>query len=433
MSRAPSINKPRAALAVVALAIVAGCGHVDVHAANIRGVAYVRVDEVIKHHPLYPQLDQLNDAIAAINLEASLPHAPLSAAEIAKQTQDLNAQLKAAQERANSVLGAKQQEYAQKEHDADVAALKAAGIDPAAAGLGAQMSATSQQQAQAAAMAAQSGYAQYQASVITQNNAAASAIASQLSKEADEKFRARAEQYQQQETDLSLSLAQGDAAQRLALNTKLTNLAMDPDSRKAVSEQLSALDKKESDQVAAMHADHVRELAAYRAELGQQTTGAISKQIGAIRSETNAKLSQRQAEVGAQIRSLGAPPVASQSLSPDIKKKLGDIHQQFVTKFQADAQTVMTGYQQTKDDLDRQFAALHGQNVGAVGAAAKQLADLQRRHDDLQTQMLNQIQREANRIAKEMGFTIVFDNVQAAPGGYDLTNDVTHDIESLHE
>jgi hypothetical protein len=396
-------------------------------------VAYVRVDDIIKHHPLYPQLDQLNNAIAAINLEASLPHAPLSPAEISRQTQALNAQLKASADRANATLGAKQQEYAQQEHDADVAALKAAGIDPAAAGLGAQMSATSQQQAQAAAQAAQSGYAQYQASVINQDNAAASAVAQQLGKEADEKFRARADQYQQEETDLSLRLAQADAAQRLALNTKLTNLAMDTDSRKSVSDQLNALDKKESDQEAALHAQHVRDLAAYRAQLGQQTTGAISKQVGQIRTETNAKLTARQAEVGAQIRSLGAAPVASQSLPPDIKKKLLDIHQQFVTKFQADAQNVMAGYQQTKDDLDRQFAALHGQNVGAVGAAAKQLADLQKRHDDLQAQMLSQIQRDAVRIAKEMGFTVVFDNVQAAAGGYDLTNDVLHDIESQHE
>ncbi len=387
----------------------------------------------MKHHPLAAQLEQLNDAIAAIHLEASLPRAPLSPAEIVAQTKDLNAQLQAAQDRVTAVVGAKRQQYEQKERAADLAALKAAGIDPAAAGLGAQMNATSQQQAQAAAAAAQSDYAQYQASVISQDNAAASAIASQLSKEADQKYRALAEQDQQDETDLSLRLAQADAAERLSLKTKLSNLAMDAELRKSVTDQLSALDKKENDQVAAMHERHVRELAAYRVQLGTQTNAAISKQMAAIRNETSAKLSARKAQVGAQLRGLGGAPVASQTLPPDLKKKLLEIHQQIATQFQSDVQGAINAYGQTKNELDLQFAALHGQNVGAVGAAVKQLADLQKRHDDLQAQMQIQIQNEAQRLAKKMGFTVVLDSVQAAPGGYDMTNDVLHDIESLHE
>ena len=35
---------------------------------GVRGTGYVRIDDVVKHHPLYPQLSQLDDAIAAINL-----------------------------------------------------------------------------------------------------------------------------------------------------------------------------------------------------------------------------------------------------------------------------------------------------------------------------------------------------------------------------
>ena len=410
-----------------------GCGHVDVHAANIRGVAYVRVDEVIKHHPLYAQLEQLNDAIAAINLEASLPHAPLTPAQIAEQTKALNVQLQQAQDRANQLLGKKQQEYAQKERDADIAALQAAHIDPAAAGIGAQMQATSQQQAQAAAIAAQQGYNQYQQSVITQDNAAASAIAQQLDKQADQAYRARSEQYQQDETDLAQRLAQTDASQRLALKMKLNNLAMDADARKTVSDQLAALDKKEGDQINAMREEHVRELQQYRTQLGASTSNAIQTQLANIRSSTTAKLSARRDEVGEQLRGLGSAPVPSVSIPPDVKKQLAAIHHRFASEFQTDITAVQDQYNQTKSDLDAQFAALHGQTGVAIGAAAVQLAALQKRHDDLQAQMQAQIQREAQRLAKEMGFTVVFDNVQAAPGGYDLTNDVLHDIESLHE
>ena len=56
-------------------------------------MAYVRIDDVIKAHPLYGQLKQIDDAIAAIDLEASIPRAPLSPQEIAQQTAELNKEL----------------------------------------------------------------------------------------------------------------------------------------------------------------------------------------------------------------------------------------------------------------------------------------------------------------------------------------------------
>ena len=430
MSRMRSTSR---ALALAAALTVTGCAHVDPHAANIRGVAYVRVDDVIKHHPLYSQLDQLNNAISAIDLEAALPHAPLTPAQIAQQTQELDNELAAAQKRANAAMAAKQQEYEQKERDADIAVAKAAGIDPSAAGIGQQMNEASAQQAAQAVAAAQSNYNQYQQSVVSQDQAAASSIAQQLGTQADQKYRALAEQYQQSESDLSLKLSQQDSTQRLALQTKLNTLALDPDARKTVTDQLDALNKKEADQVAALHEQHVTSLSAYRAQLAKQTQSAIASQVATIRSQTTAKLTARRNEVGAQVRGLGAPPVPSQSIPPDLQKKLAAIHQQMAGEFQNDVKSVIQSYNDTRADLDREFAALHGQNVGAVGAAGKQLADLQHRHDDLQSQMQAQIQREAQRLAKDMGFTVVFDNVQAAPGGYDMTNDVIHDIEGLHE
>jgi Outer membrane protein (OmpH-like) len=435
MSKMRLTSRAPLALAGVILAAAAlcGCSHVDVHSDKVRGVAYVRVDDVIKHDPLYPQLDQLNNAIAAINFEASLPHAPLTPAQIAAQTKDLNTQLQAAQARANSIIQSKQQSYGQQEHDAEVAAVKAAGIDPAAAGLGQSMNATSQAQAQAAAAAAQQNYTQYQRGVIAQDNAAMQSIAQQLSKAADDKLRARAEEYQQNESDLSLKLAQDDASQRMALRTQLSALALSADQRKSVNDQLAAMDKKEADQVNQLRAADAAALTAYRNQIGAQTSAQIRAQQSAIQSQTGAKLAQRRDQVGAQLRGLGAAPVATTSLPPDLRRRLGQIHQEYAGKFQADAQQAVEEYQATKSDLDAQFAALHGQGATATGAAAKQLRDLQKRQSDLQTQIQAQIQREAVRLAKEMGFSVVFDNVQAANGGYDLTNDLIHDLESQHE
>jgi len=76
---------------------------------------------------------------------------------------------------------------------------------------------------------------------------------------------------------------------------------------------------------------------------------------------------------------------------------------------------------------------LHGADVGATGAAAKELDALTKRRDDLYKEIVDQIRREADRIAKEQGFSIVFVGISAAAGGYDMTNEVTKDVESLHE
>ena len=419
--------------ALCAAILLGGCSHVDVHSDAVRGVAYVRMDDVVKAHPLYTSLKQITDAIAAIDLDATAPRAPLSPQEVAAQTQELNKELKDAQDRANQIIAQKQKEYAQQERDADVAALKAANIDPKAAGIGADINATSQAQAQAAAQAAAQNYQAYQQSVVAQDNAAANSVAQQLSKEADEKLRARSEQYQQEETDLSLRVAESDSTDRMALKTKLNTLALDADTRKSINDQLAALDKKEATQVNALRAQHQKDMATYAAQLRADTQGAISRQVAGIRSQTNAKLSSAQANVSSQIRGLGGAPVPHVQIPPDVQKKLAAIHDDIGSKFQADAQAAINEYNSTKSDLDQEFATLHGQNAGAIGAEAKQLRDLRKRRDDLQAQIQSQIQREANRIAKEMGFSVVFDHPQAAVGGYDMTNDLIHDVESLHE
>ncbi|MEO9170958.1 MAG: OmpH family outer membrane protein [Candidatus Baltobacteraceae bacterium] len=427
-----SASSSRFFAGVVLAAVVSGCGHVDVNSSSIRGIAFVRTDEVLKHHPLYPQLAKLEDAMTAINLEAAGPRVPHSAAEIAAGVKSLNAQLRDLQERANKTIAKAQGDYAKKERDADIAAFSAAGIDTAGLKAAAQMSATSQAQAQAAAAQANQDYIAYQQSVVSQDSAAANAIATQLQKQSQEKLRAKAEQFAQNETDLSLRVAQQDSEARLALKTKLNNLALDSATRSSLEQQINALDKKEAEAVNVLRARDQRDLATYGAQLQVETGAKIRAQVSSIRSQTQAKLSSRRDAVGATIRSLSGPAMP-QNVPPDVQKQIAQIHAQYTSRFQADAQKVVQAYTSEKSDLDRQFAALQGQDVGATGAAAKELADLQKRHADLQGQMVDQIHREAQRIAKEMGFTVVFENVAAAPGGYDLTNDLIHDVESIHE
>ncbi|MGA7354447.1 MAG: OmpH family outer membrane protein [Candidatus Cybelea sp.] len=408
-----------------------GCAP-NVHSSAIRGTGYIRLDDVVKAHPLYAQLTQLDDAIAAINLQVVAPQVPLSSKQITAQVAVLNGQLRAAQDRANKILAQKQRDYARREQQAVAAALAAAGVRGSGASAAQQMSGASAQQAAQAAQAANADLMAYQQNVIAQDNAASSSVAKQLQTQAAQKYRAKAEQLQQNETDLSLRLTQQDAATRLAVKMKLNNLALDPDARKQAQAQLASLAAKESAALGAQRNADEATLRAYRAELDRQTGDAIRSQVGAIAAQTRVKLEERRDQVGSQLRSLG-PPSLPANLPPDVQSRIAQIHKQFISQFQADASKTVAEYNDTKTDLDRQFAALHGADVGATGAAAKELQALQKRRGDLYRQIVAQAERDATRIAKDQGFSIVFVNVWAAAGGYDLTNQVIKDIESQHE
>ncbi|MBV8373434.1 MAG: hypothetical protein JOY69_09255, partial [Candidatus Eremiobacteraeota bacterium] len=377
------MNSSSRRLAFVALTCISATtgllgGCVDIHSASVRGTGYVRLEDVVKHHPLYGQLSQLDDGIAAINLAAAAPRVPLSAAEITRETAQLNRELRDAQNRANKIIAQKQQDYATRERQAVSAALAAAGVTGTSQLDARQMSATSTQQAQQAVTAANQDFMAYQQSVVAQDNAASSAIARQLQTQASQKYRAKAEQLQQNETDLSLRLSQDDASQRLAIKTRLSNLALDENTRKQLMAQMAALNNKETAALDAQRRTDAATLTAYRAQLDAQTNAAVRSQVGAIAGQTRAKIEERRNEVGAQLRSIG-PPALPSTLPAGVREKIAAIHQQFTSEFQADAQKTVTDYGATKTDLDRQFAALHGADVGATGAAAKELDALQKR------------------------------------------------------
>ncbi|HVN69570.1 MAG TPA: OmpH family outer membrane protein [Candidatus Binatia bacterium] len=431
-SKSAGLVRISAALVLTAAALAGtGCGP-NVHSSTIRGTGYVRLDEIVKHHPLYPQLTQLDDAIAAIDLRSAAPQVPRSASQIAAQTAELNRELRAAGERTNKILAQKQRDYVQREQQAVSAALAAAGVKNAGAVAAQQMSGASAQQAQQATQAANQDLMAYQQSVVAQDNAATSSIARQLQVQASQKYRAKAEQLQQNETDLSLRLTQQDAATRLSIKMRLSNLALDPAARKDAESQLAALNSKEEAQIDAQRNADAATLRAYRAQLDRETSDSIRSQVGAINAQTQAKLDERRNQVGTQLRSLG-PPTLPTNLSPNVQAQVAAIHKQFVGQFQADAGKTIQEYNDTKTDLDRQFAALHGADVGATGAAAKELNALQKRRGDLYQQIVSQVETDATRIAKDRGFSIVFVNIWAAGGGYDLTNQVIKDIESQHE
>ncbi len=410
---------------------LSGCSRVDVNSPQIRGIAYVRVDDVVRHDPMYSQLSRIDDAIAMVDLAGSGPRVPHSAAQIALEDARIRAEVAAARARTQQIVTAKQREYAAREQAAVAAALAAAGVRNAS-NVAAAMGHASLQQQGVAVQQAGRDYAAFQQSVVTQSNGAVRGIVQQLQQEANQKLQAKAMQEEQRETNLSLQLSQQDATKRLSIQTKLSMLALDAATRRQLQAQLADMLRRENAVLSAQRAADRREFAAYRATVMAQTNEQMQAQLSRIRTETQATLAARRNEVGAQLRGLAAP-ASVPHLSPATQAQIRSIAQQFQQQYQNEIEGVLSEYAQTGYALEAQYAALHGADAAAAGATAQEVAVLQQRRQTLYNQILDQVEREAQRLAKEEGFRVVFSNVTAAPGGYDMTNELIHDIESEHE
>ena len=425
-------------LTVASLAVLALCAcsrQPDVNSPQVRGIGYVRLDDVVKKHPLYDQLAQIDSSIDALNLRTLSPSVPRTGAEIARDTAELNRELDAARLRTNTLLQQKQLDYERREQQAIHAAIVASGEKPGPPPAQAMQSAAAQQGAVVEQQAGRD-FAQYQQAVVAQDRAAVDAVSKQLADRAAREYRQKADELTAKESQTSLEAANSDSAQRLALRTKISNLALDDAARAQVKSQLAALDRKEADSVAGMRTKDSATLAAYQAQLRRQTDAEIAAQASGIHAQTAAKLRARgtavSSQVTTQIQNLAPGPPAG-GLSPGTQAKIAQIDRDYKTRFRADVGKTIADFNRARSELDTRFAELHGVDVGAQGAVGRQLDALHRQRDQLYNQIVAQIGREVQGVAAQRGLRVVFVNIVVPAGGIDLTDDAQKAIESIHE
>ena len=416
-------------LAGVLLVGVVACSHVDVSSPNIRGIAYVNTNKATKAHPLYGQLQDLDAAIAAIDLSAAVPVVPKSPEEMKADIASIKAQLAQAEAQSSQAIGALQSRLAKEERTEVAAALRSAGLDAAARAYESAPLISSAAQAQAIEKSAANDLQSYQKSVVEQGQATMGALEKRLHEQAQGRFQTRAAQYAREESDLSLRLSQQDANQRLALQTKLNNLALDDAQRKALTAQLKAIDANERAQVDAMRARHRSELQAYQNSLQAGIMKQIRAHAAALQAQTQTQLQARQQQVSKQLAALSGPQLPA-NLPAATKAQLEQIASNLQQRYQTDLTNISDQFSQTRSDLEAQYEALNGVDVGAVGAAKQQRDKLAKERGDLYKKIETQIATAARRIAKRDGFSVVLLDPIAHPGGYDLTGDVISSLKS---
>ena len=444
----------RLLLALVAAAGLAACARpgtattgTGTPQADPGRVGYVRMDELVKKHPLYGQLAQYDANIEALNLNALVPRTLTAGPDLARADAQLQAQLQAAAKRTDTLLQEKSKEYQDRENAAIAAALRgAAGPGTTSVGsVAGQMQGTVNGQLAGAAAGAQGDLAAYRAQLEAQDMAQIQSVQKTLAARADRTYRAKADDLNAKEAALSLQLANQDAAERLSLRTKLSSLALDDSTRDDVQKRLTALDQEEADALAALRNRDGQTLAALQAQLRAQVQSDLEKQVADIHGRSVARYRERAGALQTAFAGPGGPAITTTiqngkpttevnpNLPPDIRRRITQLHADYTAAFQTDAKQTIADFQKTRADLSQRYAALHGADAAASQSAQSEIATLQHKREELYQQMVAQIGREVQVIAQQRGLSVVLTNVEAPAGGVDLTDDAMKDIETLHE
>ena len=406
-------------------------------------VGYVRMEELVKKHPLYSQLARLDEDMAALQLKSVGPEIARSGADIAIEEKRLQGELDLAAARTKKALADKQIAYAKLEQAAiDAAIGGGGGSGPGGGAIAGGIARQARAQQQSVLRDAQKNLDTYRREVIAQDQSAVASLNASLAERASRTFRAKADELQRKESDFALSLATEDSAERLSLRTKLSNLALDDTSRDDVKKQLGVLDKKESDALAALKNRDQATLAALQTQLHDSVRTDLRAQVAVMQKRTLAKINERETstrqQLIAKLRPLPQAPGSDgvnvpAGVSPDMRSRLEALHKKYQTDFDRDATQTIASFQATRADLTRRFRELGQVDQTAQVGAAKQMDSLQKQRGDLYGQMVAQIGREVKSIAEKRGINVVVSNVVAPAGGVDLTADAEKDIESLHE
>ncbi|MHB8461779.1 MAG: hypothetical protein ACYDA1_03960 [Vulcanimicrobiaceae bacterium] len=415
---------------LVLAVLVVGCSHVNVDAPNIKGIGYVDVAQAATHDPMYSQVRALDESLSALNFAARTT-AHLTPAQIEDQIKKLNAQLTAAQAQTQKYISGKQSQYLHEESVAIGQALAAAGV-PNAAAIANSLAASASGKQQAAYTQAGQDLQAYRNDVVAQDSATMRATMDQLQKEISSKLQAKSEELAQRESSLSLKQSSDDAGERLALQTRMANLALDDASRKDIQAKLKAIDVRENANLAALRKADSQEFDSYRKTLLSTMNQRMARESAAMQQATAAKLQSRQTQVVANLKNM-APATLPANLSDATKQSLASIQSQFSDKFNADAQAAMDAFNKTKNDIQVEYAALKSGGDLASADAAKQLLTVQQQRQDVYAKIVARVTQTAQKIAQDRGLRVVIADPSATPGGYDLTPDVTKAIESLHE
>jgi hypothetical protein len=227
-------------------------------------------------------------------------------------------------------------------------------------------------------------------------------------------YAARAQQLRERENTLAFDLARRDAAKRLSLRLKLTDLHLAHAARAPYVNELAALDEGERNAVSAQRGADAAVLAAYRRQLESDGRSAEAQMIARLRTTGNANLAIRRRVTQAGMR--------MQAASPSLRTAAGAFGATYSLAF--DAQKTGDGLRAAGDDISARFAQLAGSASRSERETANTIGELEAIRAALYRSIVTQITSEARLIAHRRGLAKVAIGSRRPGGSVDLTRAV---------
>jgi len=427
--------------------MLAGCARATsiapaTQASGSVGVGYVRMDALLKTHPLYSELVRLDDDVVALELQVAGAASQRSDAQIAQAAQAMRRDLQTAQDRTQEKLAEKQSAYIQQENTAIAEILALGGVAAQSANvIEGQIAQASHEQVKSVDEQARKNFQEFRLGMIAQSDAALSSVRASLLDRADRAYRMRSDAYGQKEAAFMLDQAHRDALEQLLLRARLTDLALDKQAQAQNQARLDAIGKQEGDELRVVHNRDQAALSFYQKQLDDDKQAQESRDAQEMRVRTNAKVSEGAAQtrvrlleqLGTITASPRVPGAAAGVLSPVLRDKLTAFHKRYQATYVEDAQRTVRQFAKTAEELSARFDRLAGIDAAAQEGARKEIEGLRKQREDLYGQMIGQIDREVKVVAGRRGIGIVVAKVVISGNAVDLTRDAAESIESLHE
>lgn len=365
------------------------------------------MNSLVRAHPLYGTLVQYDRQIAALRATLHVP-------EFAHKT----AAFTHAQQSASSTLaaGAAQTRRIAAMPTPDVSAIAAQQnlSAPSESAVRGDVQRTYAAQAAQLRASAQQDMDRYRTALLSQQNTAFANYVRSINARVQQAYRSREQELYEKESTLALDLARADVNKRLTLRAQLQTLRLGSERRAALLAQLNAIQSRE-DAVVAKQRDRDRaSLAAFLPPLQARAQADIARTRADLQARTAANLAERRRVLDAQTAqrmrlSFGAP-AQSGAGQTDMRARLDAL----VRAQPADPNAFLAA----RSDLDRQFAGVRGADDDATRSTWAQIAQLETARAQLYSNIVSQIQRDAQRVEREHP-------------GTDLTQAVRSDLTAL--
>ena len=229
---------------------------------------------------------------------------------------------------------------------------------------------------------------------------------------------ARRQQLLEQELTLAFNLARQHGGQRFILTLKLRELHLDSERRERLEGELSALERSEANAVAMMHRTNTAILERYREDLQRDGADANARMAAQLRSTAAANLTLRLQVLQAEARTA--------AMLPNFPMALASFAASY--RSQDDAVAIVDGLRNASRELSQRFTQLGDAAGRSQRETEAQIATLKANRDSLYRSMIAQIERDAQRLARERGLAGVVVSGTRPNGSVDLTRSIEADL-----